>query len=81
MNSELLVQVQESGVAVPSNARLDGKFGLRIANTNHRTVPSDFDLLVDTVLRLGRELTPRSASPGSASPSPASRPSSSPSSR
>lgn len=81
MNSELLVQVQESGVAVPSNARLDGKFGLRIANTNHRTVPSDFDLLVDTVLRFGRALTPRSASPGSASPSPASRPSSSPSSR
>ena len=35
-------------VAVPSNARLDGRFALRVANTNHRTVPADFNLLVDT---------------------------------
>ena len=79
LNAELLVRIQESGVAIPSNARIDGKFALRVANTNHRTVPADFDLFVDTVLRLGRELTPRSSSVPSASPSREERPSSSPS--
>jgi glutamate/tyrosine decarboxylase-like PLP-dependent enzyme len=77
LNAELLVRIQESGVAMPSNARIDGRLALRVANTNHRTVPADFDLLVDTVLRLGRELTPRSTSPRSAS-SPAASPSTSP---
>jgi glutamate/tyrosine decarboxylase-like PLP-dependent enzyme len=79
LNAELLVRVQESGVAVPSSARIEGRLALRVANTNHRTVPADFDLLVDEVLRIGRGLTPRSTSPRSASPSPAARPSSSPS--
>jgi glutamate/tyrosine decarboxylase-like PLP-dependent enzyme len=79
LNAELLVRIQESGVAVPSSGRIDGRLALRVANTNHRTVPADFDLLVETVLRLGRELTPRSISPRSASPSPEARPSSSPS--
>ena len=79
LNAEILVRVQESGIAMPSSARLDGRLTLRVANTNHRTVPEDFDLLVDTVLRFGRELTPRSTSLRSASPSPGARPSSSPS--
>jgi glutamate/tyrosine decarboxylase-like PLP-dependent enzyme len=57
LNTELLVRIQESGVAVPSSARIDGRFTLRVANTNHRTRPADFDLLVDSVLRAGRELS------------------------
>jgi glutamate/tyrosine decarboxylase-like PLP-dependent enzyme len=57
LNKELLMQVQESGVAVLSSTFVDGRFALRVANVNHRTVPSDFDLLLDTVRRLGeREL-------------------------
>lgn len=56
LNAELLVRVQESGVAVPSNARVDGRFALRVANTNHRTTPADFDLLVDAVLKIGRQI-------------------------
>jgi glutamate/tyrosine decarboxylase-like PLP-dependent enzyme len=50
-NSALLVRLQESGVAVPSNARIHGRFAIRVANTNHRTTRSDFDLLIDTVLK------------------------------
>jgi aromatic-L-amino-acid decarboxylase len=56
LNIELLVRLQESGIAVPSNARIDGRFALRVAHTNHRTRGADFDLLVESVKRLGREL-------------------------
>jgi len=57
LNSRLLIRLQESGVAVPSNARVGGHFAIRVANTNHRTVRSDFDLLVESVLTLGRTLS------------------------
>lgn len=56
LNQELLVRLQESGTAVPSNARIRGRFAIRVAHTNHRTRREDFDVLVDAVLRLGREL-------------------------
>jgi hypothetical protein len=57
------VRLQVSGVAVPSNARIGGRFAIRVANTNHRTKRSDFDLLVQSVLQTGRELTAPSRSP------------------
>jgi aromatic-L-amino-acid decarboxylase len=53
LNRRLLVEIQESGVAVPSNARIDGVFALRVAHTNHRTIRADFDLLIAEVLRRG----------------------------
>jgi glutamate/tyrosine decarboxylase-like PLP-dependent enzyme len=57
LNKELLMQVQESGVAIPSSTLIDGRFALRVANVNHRTVPTDFDLLLTTIRSLGeREL-------------------------
>lgn len=56
-NAELLVRIQESGVAVPSNARIDGRFALRVAHTNHRTVPEDFELLVATIEDLAKSMT------------------------
>lgn len=56
LNQELLMRIQEAGVAVPSSTRIQGKFCLRVANTNHRTQRADFDLLVQTSLRMGREI-------------------------
>jgi glutamate/tyrosine decarboxylase-like PLP-dependent enzyme len=56
LNRELLITVQESGLAVPSNARIRGEFAIRIANTNHRTVRSDFDLLVNALKFEGSRL-------------------------
>lgn len=56
LNTELLVRLQESGVACPSNARIDGRFAIRVANTNHRTQREDFDTLVDAVLAIGDSL-------------------------
>lgn len=56
LNKELLFQLHESGVALPSYTILKGKYSLRVANTNHRTVKEDFKILVDKVLELGEKL-------------------------
>ncbi len=55
-NTEILLRVQESGLAVPSDTTLAGRHALRVAIANHRTRRADLDLLVDAVLRIGREL-------------------------
>lgn len=56
LNEELLLRLQESGIAVLSGTRLEGRFALRCAITNHRSQASDFELLVETLLALGRAL-------------------------
>lgn len=56
LNTELLIRLQESGVAVTSNATIGGKYSLRMANVNHRSTFADFDLLVETVIALGNEI-------------------------
>ncbi len=54
LNQELLVRLQESGVAVPNSTRIHGKYCLRAAITNHRTRREDLDLMVREVIALGR---------------------------
>jgi aromatic-L-amino-acid decarboxylase len=56
LNSELLMQLQESGIAILSNTIIDGKYVLRVAITNHRSRREDFELLVREVIRLGNML-------------------------
>lgn len=62
LNEELLLRLHESGVAVPSYTRINGKYAIRVAITNHRSRFEDFDLLLAAVLRLGRELLTESNS-------------------
>jgi len=57
LNKEILLQLHESGVALPSYTTLHGKYSLRVANTNHRTVKKDFEILVSKVLELGKKIT------------------------
>ena len=57
VNQEILLRVQERGIAVPSSTVLGGRFALRVAITNHRSRREDFDLFVDAVLAIGAELT------------------------
>jgi len=57
LNQELLLRIQESGIAVPSGTVLEGRYTIRVANTNHRSKPEDFDMLFDSFLHFGRELT------------------------
>jgi aromatic-L-amino-acid decarboxylase len=53
INKELLLRLQESGIAVPSSTILDGKFAIRVAITNHRSRRADFDVFLAAVLELG----------------------------
>lgn len=57
LNEEILLQLQERGIAVPSGTTLGGRFAIRVANTNHRARREDLDALVDGVLAIGRELS------------------------
>jgi glutamate/tyrosine decarboxylase-like PLP-dependent enzyme len=56
LNQDILVELQESGVAAPSYTTLNGSYCLRVAISNHRSRLEDFDLLVREVRRIGRQL-------------------------
>ena len=57
LQSEIVMRVQESGVAVPSTTRLRGRTVIRLAIVNHRSRRADFDALLEAVLREGRALS------------------------
>jgi glutamate/tyrosine decarboxylase-like PLP-dependent enzyme len=46
VNRELLMRIQERGIAIPSSTMLNGRFTLRACICNHRSRRSDFDDLV-----------------------------------
>lgn len=50
LNRDVVIALQESGVAAPSTTRIDGKLAIRIAIVNHRTRDADLDVLVDAIL-------------------------------
>jgi Glutamate decarboxylase and related PLP-dependent proteins len=57
LNEQILVRLQEDGLAVPSGVRVRGKFALRVANVNHRSRREDFAALVQDSVRIGGELS------------------------
>ena len=56
LNKQVVVELQEQGVAVLSGTVIGGKYVLRAANTNHRSRREDFDVLVKEVIRIGKTL-------------------------
>lgn len=56
VNAELLTRLQERGIALPTRTRIRDRFAIRVAITNQRSRREDFDLLVDSVLAIGREV-------------------------
>ena len=56
INKEILLRIQESGLAIPSHTMLEGKFAIRVAVTNHRSRREDFDLLARAVVETGTAL-------------------------
>lgn len=54
LNQEILYQLQEKGIAAPSYTTLNGNYAIRVANTNHRSTRADFEILVKSVLEIGR---------------------------
>ncbi len=58
LNEEILLRLHESGIAAPSSTLLEGRYCLRAAITNHRSRLEDFDLLVETVVRIASQVQP-----------------------
>jgi Glutamate decarboxylase and related PLP-dependent proteins len=57
LNKELLMQMQEEGIAAPTYTLLNNQYVIRVAHTNHRSRLKDFDTLVQATLRIGKRLT------------------------
>jgi glutamate/tyrosine decarboxylase-like PLP-dependent enzyme len=53
INTEIMLRLQERGIAAPSDTTINGRHCIRAAITNHRTKREDLYLLVREVLRLG----------------------------
>jgi aromatic-L-amino-acid/L-tryptophan decarboxylase len=56
LNVEIMLRLQEDGIAAISDTTVQGKHCLRVAINNHRTRCSDLDLLIRQIVRLGREI-------------------------
>ncbi len=57
VNGEIVIDIQESGIAAPSTTLLDGQLAIRAAIVNHRTDTCDLDALVAAVIRFGTART------------------------
>jgi glutamate/tyrosine decarboxylase-like PLP-dependent enzyme len=55
-NKELLMRVQEQGIASPSSTFLNGVFAIRVCIVNQRTKQEDLEVLVRECVRIGRSL-------------------------
>ncbi|MDE1177736.1 MAG: pyridoxal-dependent decarboxylase [Edaphobacter sp.] len=55
-NKEILMRLQERGIAIPSGTIINGRFAIRVAHSNHRSRREDFDLLVDALESIGAEV-------------------------
>ena len=55
-NREILMRLQERGIAAPSSTVLGGRFAIRAAIVNHRSRRGDFEALVEAVRRIAKEL-------------------------
>jgi aromatic-L-amino-acid decarboxylase len=57
LNADIVIDIQEAGIAVPSTTRIAGDLAIRVAIVSHRTIEADIDRLVDAVLEAGRRLS------------------------
>jgi len=57
LNTEIVILLQESGIAAPSTTTLNGQTAIRVNITNHRTRESDLDILIAAILDIGATLS------------------------
>jgi glutamate/tyrosine decarboxylase-like PLP-dependent enzyme len=55
-NEEILLRIQEGGIAIPSGTVLNGRYAIRVAITNHRSRWEDFETLLSAVTKTGSAL-------------------------
>ncbi len=56
LNDEIVMRLQETGIAAPSTTLVNGKNAIRVNITNHRTTFADLDLLVEAIHKIGHEI-------------------------
>lgn len=56
LNREVLLRLQERGIAVPSATMLSGRYVIRVSITNHRTERRDLHTLIEAVLAIADEV-------------------------
>jgi len=61
LNTEIMLRLQEEGIAALSDTTVHGEHCLRVAINNHRTRRVDLELLVRETIRLGQEIMSASA--------------------
>jgi glutamate/tyrosine decarboxylase-like PLP-dependent enzyme len=59
VNGDIVIDIQESGIAAPSTTVLDGRLAIRAAIVNHRTDTCDVDALISAVLEFGAQRSAR----------------------
>ena len=57
VNRQIVIALQESGIAAPSTTTINGQFVIRVAIVNHRTLADDLQRLLQAILKLGAELS------------------------
>ncbi len=55
-NTEIMLRLQEEGIACVSDTTVHGEYCLRAAINNHRSRAEDLDVLVRETVRLGRSI-------------------------
>jgi glutamate/tyrosine decarboxylase-like PLP-dependent enzyme len=57
INADIVVALQESGIAAPSSTTIGGHFAIRAAIVNHRTNMGDIDNLINATIKFGEAIT------------------------
>jgi len=55
LNTEIVADMQEAGIAAPSTTTLDGRVAIRACFINHRTSVADVEAMVQATLAFGRK--------------------------
>ena len=71
VNEEIVIALQELGIAAPSTTRINGALAIRANFTNHRTQMADVDILIEAIARLAPDIA---VGLHTAEPAPAPRP-------
>lgn len=56
VNADIVVALQESGIAAPSTTMIGGKLAIRAAIVNHRTNAGDIDALINATIAFGETI-------------------------
>lgn len=70
VNAQIVIAIQESGIAAPSSTAINGSFAIRAAIFNHRTTQLEIDRLLEATLRFGRFFSLHTENSGNSQTSP-----------